>query len=166
MSSDVVRVGILAQGIYPSSVCRQLEGLRPVMSVKARLVATQNVEPGDTVGYGIPELYGDFIRRLRFLLDNLEQEESGSELLFNDGRVVERRERRGHAAVVTLDGDLDAGRGLRQHAAVLVGVERVADQGADVRRVVEEAPEHVTRGGTGSSGWRGSGARRRESSLR
>lgn len=75
---DLVRVGILAQGIYPSSVCRQLAGLRPVMSVKARLVATQNVEPGDTVGYGmrwraerpgrigvLPLGYGDGYPRVR-----------------------------------------------------------------------------------------------------
>ena len=75
---DLVRVGILAQGIYPSSVCRQLPGLSPVMTVKARLVATQQVEPGDTVGYGmrwraerpgrigvLPLGYGDGFPRVR-----------------------------------------------------------------------------------------------------
>ena len=50
---DVVRVGLLAQGVYPSSVCRRLPGLRPVMSVKARIVAIQELEIGDTVGYGM-----------------------------------------------------------------------------------------------------------------
>lgn len=50
---DLVRVGLLAQGVYPSSVCRRLPGLQPVMSLKARLVAVQKVEPGDTVGYGM-----------------------------------------------------------------------------------------------------------------
>jgi alanine racemase len=50
---DVVRVGILAQGVYPSSVCRRIPELKPVMSVKARIVSVQSVEPGDTVGYGM-----------------------------------------------------------------------------------------------------------------
>ena len=50
---NVVRVGLLAQGVYPSSVCRRIPGLRPVLSVKARLVALQNLEPDDTVGYGM-----------------------------------------------------------------------------------------------------------------
>ena len=75
---DLVRVGILAQGVFPSSVCRRLEGLQPVMTVKARLVATQPVEPGDTVGYGmrwraerpgrigvLPLGYGDGYPRVR-----------------------------------------------------------------------------------------------------
>lgn len=48
-----VRVGILAHGIYPSSVCRRLNGLLPVMTVKARVAAIQPVLPGDTVGYGM-----------------------------------------------------------------------------------------------------------------
>lgn len=48
-----VRVGILAHGIYPSSVCRRLNGLMPVMTVKARVTAIQPVLPGDTVGYGM-----------------------------------------------------------------------------------------------------------------
>lgn len=50
---DVVRVGLLAQGVYPSSVCRRLPGLRPVLSLKARIATTQHLEPGDTVGYGM-----------------------------------------------------------------------------------------------------------------
>ncbi len=75
---DVVRVGILAQGVYPSSVCRRIPGMAPVMSVKARLVAIQPVEPGDSVGYGmrwraerpsrigmLPLGYGDGYPRVR-----------------------------------------------------------------------------------------------------
>lgn len=50
---NVVRVGLLAQGVYPSSVCRRIPGLRPVLSVKARVVAIQELEAGDTVGYGM-----------------------------------------------------------------------------------------------------------------
>ncbi len=48
-----VRVGLLAQGVYPSEVCRRIEGIAPVLSLKARLTAIQELEPGDTVGYGM-----------------------------------------------------------------------------------------------------------------
>ena len=50
---DLVRVGVLAHGVQPSSVCRRVLGLQPVLSVKARIVTVQSVEPGDTVGYGM-----------------------------------------------------------------------------------------------------------------
>jgi len=50
---DLVRVGLLAQGVFPSSVCRRLPGLRPVLAVKARITAVQELQPGDTVGYGM-----------------------------------------------------------------------------------------------------------------
>ncbi len=50
---DTVRIGLLAQGVYPSAVCRRLPGLQSVMSVKARIAALQDLEPGDTVGYGM-----------------------------------------------------------------------------------------------------------------
>ncbi len=75
---DMVRIGILPLGVYPSSVCRRLEGLRPVMSVKARITGLQWLEPGDTVGYGmryraetsrriavLPLGYGDGFPRVR-----------------------------------------------------------------------------------------------------
>ena len=75
---DVVRVGLLAQGVYPSSVCRRLAGLRTVLSVKARVAAIQELAPGDTVGYGmrwtaerpsrigvLPLGYGDGFPRVR-----------------------------------------------------------------------------------------------------
>jgi len=50
---DMVRLGILPLGVYPSSVCRRIPGIEPVMSVKARIAAIQNLEPGDSVGYGM-----------------------------------------------------------------------------------------------------------------
>ncbi len=75
---DMVRIGILPLGVYPSSVCRRLEGLRPVMAVKARITGLQWLEPGDTVGYGmryraetprriavLPLGYGDGFPRVR-----------------------------------------------------------------------------------------------------
>ncbi len=75
---DMVRIGILPLGVYPSSVCRRLEGLSPVMSVKARITGLQWLEPGDTVGYGmryraetprriavLPLGYGDGFPRVR-----------------------------------------------------------------------------------------------------
>ena len=75
---DMVRIGILPLGVYPSSVCRRLEGLRPVMSVRARITGLQWLEPGDTVGYGmryraesprriavLPLGYGDGFPRVR-----------------------------------------------------------------------------------------------------
>lgn len=75
---DVVRVGLLAQGVFPSQACRRLSDLRPVLSVKSRVVAFQELEPGDTVGYGmrwraerrsrvgvVPLGYGDGYPRLR-----------------------------------------------------------------------------------------------------
>lgn len=75
---DMVRIGILPLGVYPSSVCRRLDGLVPVMSVKARITGLQWLEPGDTVGYGmryraesprriavLPLGYGDGFPRVR-----------------------------------------------------------------------------------------------------
>ncbi len=50
---DLVRIGILPLGVYPSKVCRRLPGLAPVMTVKARITAIQEIEPGETVGYGM-----------------------------------------------------------------------------------------------------------------
>jgi len=75
---DMVRVGILALGVYPSSVCRRLDGLAPIMTVKARIAAIQKLQPGDSVGYGmrytagsprrvavLPLGYGDGFPRVR-----------------------------------------------------------------------------------------------------
>jgi alanine racemase len=75
---DMVRLGILPLGVYPSSVCRRLPGIEPVMSVKARIAAIQHLKPGDHVGYGmrytaesrrriavLPIGYGDGFPRVR-----------------------------------------------------------------------------------------------------
>jgi len=75
---DMVRVGILAFGVYPSAVCRRITGIEPVMTVKARISAIQKLEPGDSVGYGmrytaeskrriavLPLGYGDGFPRVR-----------------------------------------------------------------------------------------------------
>ncbi|MFO1515143.1 MAG: alanine racemase [Verrucomicrobiota bacterium] len=75
---DMVRVGILMYGIFPSAVCRRVEGIQPVMSVKARIAAIQKLRPGEVVGYGmrytapderriavLPIGYGDGYPRVR-----------------------------------------------------------------------------------------------------
>jgi alanine racemase len=75
---DMVRVGILPLGVYPSKSCRRLPGLEPVLAIKARIVAIQHLEPGDCVGYGmryraelrrriavLPLGYGDGFPRVR-----------------------------------------------------------------------------------------------------
>lgn len=75
---DLVRVGILIYGIFPSSVCRRIPGIEPVMSVKARIAAIQKLKPGEVVGYGmrytapserriavLPIGYGDGFPRVR-----------------------------------------------------------------------------------------------------
>ena len=50
---DMVRVGLLMYGIFPSSVCRRLAGIEPVMSVKARVAGLHDLKPGEHVGYGM-----------------------------------------------------------------------------------------------------------------
>jgi alanine racemase len=75
---EMVRVGILLHGIYPSSVCRRIPGIETVMSVKARIAAIQQLRPGESVGYGmryvaasprriavVPVGYGDGFPRVR-----------------------------------------------------------------------------------------------------
>lgn len=75
---DMVRPGILMYGIFPSQVCRRIEGIQPVMSVKARIAAIQKLKPGEVVGYGmrytapserrvavLPIGYGDGFPRVR-----------------------------------------------------------------------------------------------------
>ena len=49
---DMVRVGILLYGVFPSLVCRKIPGIEPVMSVKAKIAAIQKLKPGEVVGYG------------------------------------------------------------------------------------------------------------------
>jgi alanine racemase len=75
---DMVRVGILMYGVFPSSVCRRIPGIQPVMSVKARIAAIQPLKTGEVVGYGmrytvpapariavLPIGYGDGFPRVR-----------------------------------------------------------------------------------------------------
>ncbi len=75
---DMVRVGILQHGIFPSQVCRKISGIEPVMSVKAKIAAIQTVKPGESVGYAmrytaaserriavLPIGYGDGFPRVR-----------------------------------------------------------------------------------------------------
>lgn len=75
---EMVRMGILPLGVYPSQVCRRLAGLAPIMQVKARIAALQHIEAGDHVGYGmrytaesprtiavLPLGYGDGYPRVR-----------------------------------------------------------------------------------------------------
>jgi alanine racemase len=75
---EMVRLGILPLGVFPSSVCRRIGNIQPVMSVKARIAAIQRLESGDCVGYGmrytapchrriavLPLGYGDGFPRVR-----------------------------------------------------------------------------------------------------
>ena len=75
---DLVRIGILPLGVYPSQVCRRIPGLQPVMSVKCKVAAIRDLEGGDFVGYGmryraesprriavLPIGYGDGYPRVR-----------------------------------------------------------------------------------------------------
>jgi alanine racemase len=75
---DMVRTGILMHGVFPSTVCRKIAGIEPVMSVKARIAAIQILKRGEVVGYGmrytasnerriaiLPIGYGDGFPRVR-----------------------------------------------------------------------------------------------------
>jgi alanine racemase len=75
---DLVRPGILIYGVFPSQVCRRIEGIEPVMSVKAKIAGIQKLKPGEVVGYGmrytaqaerriaiLPIGYGDGFPRVR-----------------------------------------------------------------------------------------------------
>jgi len=75
---EMVRVGILTYGIFPSAVCRRLPGIEPVMSVRTRIAAIQKIKRGEVVGYGmrynaptdariavLPIGYGDGFPRVR-----------------------------------------------------------------------------------------------------
>ncbi|MDH5560887.1 MAG: UDP-N-acetylmuramoyl-L-alanyl-D-glutamate--2,6-diaminopimelate ligase [Deltaproteobacteria bacterium] len=79
---DMVRMGTLPIGVYPSKVCRRIgiegEHLKPVMRVLGRIAFVKELQPGDKMGYGmhfeakkptkiavIPVGYGDGYPRLR-----------------------------------------------------------------------------------------------------
>lgn len=90
---NLVRIGILPCGVYPSKVCRRIEiegrELKPAMRVLARIAFIKTLQPGDTLGYGmhftaervttiavLPVGYGDGYPRLRnkgFVLVNGER---------------------------------------------------------------------------------------------
>lgn len=50
---DMVRIGILPLGVYPSQVCRRIPGIAPIMSVKTKIATLKTMEVGDVVGYGM-----------------------------------------------------------------------------------------------------------------
>jgi alanine racemase len=50
---DMVRIGILQHGVYPSKVCRRIAGLQATMTVKAKVAGLQQLAKDDIVGYGL-----------------------------------------------------------------------------------------------------------------
>lgn len=50
---DMVRIGILPLGVFPSKVCRRIAGIAPIMSVKTRIACLRDLVAGDKVGYGM-----------------------------------------------------------------------------------------------------------------
>ena len=54
LRSDWVRAGILCYGSAPDFPAHDIGhwGLQPAMTLRSRLIATQALQPGDTVGYG------------------------------------------------------------------------------------------------------------------
>ena len=50
---DMVRIGLLPLGVYPSKVCRRIPGIEPVSAVKTRLAVVKTIHKGDNVGYGL-----------------------------------------------------------------------------------------------------------------
>jgi alanine racemase len=54
LKSDWVRAGILCYGSAPDFPQHDIRhwGLQPAMTLRSRLIATQQLGPGDTVGYG------------------------------------------------------------------------------------------------------------------
>jgi len=50
---DLVRLGLLPLGVYPSQTCRRINGIESAMSVKCKISAIREIEPGDFVGYGM-----------------------------------------------------------------------------------------------------------------
>jgi alanine racemase len=101
---NMVRIGTLPLGVYPSKVCRRINidgrQLKPAMSAKTRVAFLKTLQPGDSTGYGmhfkaaaattiavLPIGYGDGYPRLR-----------------NTGHVLIR----GHAAPIVGGNGLDA----------------------------------------------------------
>lgn len=49
---DLVRVGIMIYGVYPSKEVKKAIPLRPAMTLKTKVMSVREVEPGETVSYG------------------------------------------------------------------------------------------------------------------
>ena len=49
---DMVRVGVIQYGLWPSDEVTHPIELRPVMCVKARIAFLKEMQPGETIGYG------------------------------------------------------------------------------------------------------------------
>jgi alanine racemase len=124
---DMVRLGVLPTGVYPSLSCRRLPGLLPVMSLKARIITTRTLHPGEVYGYGLryrapsqrhigilPIGYGDGFPRLR-----------------NEGHVLVRGQRAPIIGGVSMDAvgiDLtDIPGAATGDEAVLMGEQGTAD---------------------------------------
>ncbi len=54
VANDWVRAGILCYGSAPDAAQHNIGhwGLQPAMTLQARVIGTQDLQPGDTVGYG------------------------------------------------------------------------------------------------------------------
>jgi alanine racemase len=54
LNNDWVRAGIMTYGSAPDFPAHDVHhwGLQPTMTLRSRLIATQQLQPGDTVGYG------------------------------------------------------------------------------------------------------------------
>lgn len=49
---NMVRAGIILYGYYPDSTTRKTIPIKPVMTVKARVVQVRDIPAGDSIGYG------------------------------------------------------------------------------------------------------------------
>ncbi len=49
---NVVRTGLMLYGLYPAAGCDRILTLKPVMSVKARVIFVKTIEQGRSVSYG------------------------------------------------------------------------------------------------------------------
>jgi alanine racemase len=64
LPNDWVRAGILCYGSAPDYPCHDIAhwGLQPAMTLRSRVIATQQLQPGDTVGYGSSYIAGKPLR--------------------------------------------------------------------------------------------------------
>ncbi len=52
LNYDMVRAGIILYGYYPSEICSKSVSVRPVLSLKTKIVAVNKVLKGEKIGYG------------------------------------------------------------------------------------------------------------------